>query len=51
VDFEARVPTGHPLCNIQQIVNDALAIPDAEFDAHYTKKGRPLIAPERLIRA
>ena len=30
---------------------DALASLDAEFDALYTKEGRPSIAPERLIRA
>jgi transposase len=32
-------------------VNDALASLDAEFDALYTREGRPSIAPERLIRA
>jgi len=41
----------HPLRKIRQIVNDALASLDAEFDALYTKEGRPSIAPERLIRA
>jgi len=51
VDLEERVPAGHPLRKIRQIVNDALASLDAEFDALYTKEGRPSIAPERLIRA
>jgi len=51
VDLEARVPAGHPLRKIRQIVNDALASLDAEFDALYTDFGRPSIAPERLIRA
>jgi len=51
VDLEERIPSGHPLRKIRQIVNDALASLDAEFDALYTKEGRPSIAPERLIRA
>ncbi|WP_273525169.1 transposase, partial [Rhodosalinus sediminis] len=51
VDLEERVPSGHPLRKIRQIVNDALASLDAEFDALYTDFGRPSIAPERLIRA
>lgn len=51
VDLEERVPAGHPLRKIRQIVNDALASLDADFDALYTDFGRPSIAPERLIRA
>ena len=51
VDLDERVPAGHPLRKIRQIVNDALASLDAEFDALYTKEGRPSIAPERLVRA
>lgn len=51
VDLEARIPAVHPLRKIRQIVNDALASLDAEFDALYTDFGRPSIAPERLIRA
>lgn len=51
VDLEERVPEGHPLRKIRQIVNDALASLDAEFGALYTDFGRPSIAPERLIRA
>lgn len=51
VDLEERIPAGHPLHKIRQIVNDALTSLDAEFDALYTDFGRPSIAPERLIRA
>ena len=51
VDLEARIPARHPLRKIRQVVNDALASLDAEFDALYTDFGRPSIAPERLIRA
>lgn len=51
VDLEERIPAGHPLHKIRQIVNDALTSLDAEFNALYTDFGRPSIAPERLIRA
>jgi len=51
VDLEARVPGRHPLRKIRQVVNEALAILDAEFAALCTDFGRPSIAPERLIRA
>ncbi|UWQ35614.1 IS5/IS1182 family transposase (plasmid) [Leisingera sp. M527] len=51
VDLEARIPARHPLRKIRQVVNDALASLDADFQALYTDFGRPLIPPERLIRA
>lgn len=51
VDLEERVPWGHPLRKIRQIVNDALSSLDAEFAALYIDFGRPSIPPERLIRA
>ena len=51
VDLEDRIPVKHPLRKIRQVVNDALASRDAEFAALHVDFGRPLIAPERLIRA
>jgi hypothetical protein len=51
VDLEDRIPVKHPLRKIRQVVNDALASLDAEFEALYTDFGRPSIPPERLIRA
>lgn len=51
VDLERRIPVRHPLRKIRQVVNEALASLDAEFEALYTDIGRPLTAPERLIRA
>ncbi len=51
VDLEARIPARHPLRKIRQVVNDALASLDADFQALYTDFGRPSIPPERLIRA
>jgi transposase len=51
VDLEERVPAKHPLRVIRRIVNDVLALLDAEFAALYAAGGRPSIAPERLLRA
>jgi len=51
VDLEERIPARHPLRKIRQVVNDALASLDADFEALYIDFGRPSIPPERLIRA
>jgi transposase len=48
---EARVPQDHPLRPIRQIVNQALAELDGEFQAMYSREGRPSIPPEKLLRA
>ena len=50
-DREARIPARPPLRKIRQVVNDALASLDGEFEQLYIDFGRPSIAPERLIRA
>jgi hypothetical protein len=47
VDLEERIPARHPLRNIRQVVNDALASLDAEFEALYTDFGRPRRGPRR----
>ena len=51
VNLEDRVPVGHPLRKIREIVNAALAALDAAFAVLYAAEGRPSIAPERLLRA
>jgi len=51
VNLEDRVPVGHPLRKIREIVNAALAALDAAFATLYAAEGRPSIAPERLLRA
>jgi len=51
VDLEARVPMGHPLRAIREIVNGALAELSADFSALYAPLGRPSIPPEKLLRA
>ncbi len=50
-DLEERIPRRHPLRKIKQVVNDALASLDGEFEGLYTDFGRPSIPPGRLIRA
>ncbi len=51
VDLEERIPVRRPLRKIRQVVNDALASLDGEFEGLYVDFGRPSIAPERLVRA
>lgn len=51
VDLEERIPAGHPLRKILEIVNAALTSLDADFARLYAADGRPSIAPERLLRA
>jgi len=51
VGLEARVPQGHPLRAIREIVNAALADMDGAFCALYSPFGRASIAPEKFLRA
>ena len=51
VDLEARVPAGHPLRAIREIVNQALSELSPTFARLYAPLGRPSIPPEQLLRA
>ncbi|MCZ7600565.1 MAG: IS5 family transposase [Gammaproteobacteria bacterium] len=51
VNLEARVPAGHPLRAIREVVNVALAELSGAFAGLYTMLGRPSIPPEKLLRA
>lgn len=51
IDLEERVPTGHPLRVIRGIVNEVLVSLSADFEAMYSRMGRPSIPPEQLLRA
>src|ERR1700731_3558025 len=51
VDLEGRVPGSHPLRAIRLIVNEALSVLTARFEALYWPFGRPSIPPEQLLRA
>ena len=48
---EQRVPKDHPLRPIREMVNEALAKLDEDFNALYAKSGKPSIPPEKLLRA
>ena len=51
VDLEARVPQGHPLRPMRQVVEAALSEMSPAFEPLYAATGRPSIPPERLLRA
>jgi len=51
VTLEQRVPQGHPVRAIRAIVDGALKRMDGELSKLYATRGRPSIAPERLLRA
>jgi transposase len=51
VSCEARVPGDHPLRAIRAIVDEALEVLSPEFEALYSRIGRPSIPPEKLLRA
>jgi len=50
VTLEQRVPSEHPLRKIRPMFDRALEGLDGEFALLYSRKGRPSIAPERLLR-
>ena len=51
VNIEERIPQNHPLRRIRAMVDEALGEMDLHFAALYARRGRPSIAPERLLRA
>jgi transposase len=51
VSAEQRIPQDHPLRAIREMVNRALSEMDLHFEALYARRGRPSIAPEKLVRA
>ena len=48
---EKRAPKDHPLRPIRQMVNEALAKLDREFNKLYADRGKPSIPLEKLLRA
>ena len=51
VDMESRIPGNHPLRRILVMVDRALEAIGLRLDGMYASRGRPSIAPERLLRA
>jgi transposase len=48
---EQRVPADHPLRPIRKMVNDVLQELSPSFGQLYSRRGRPSIPPEKLLRA
>src|SRR5260370_616328 len=48
---EERVPAEHPLRAMRRMVDEALKGLSPRFARMYAKRGRPSIAPEKLLRA
>lgn len=48
---EEAVPENHPLRPVRQMVNEILAELSPQFSKLYARRGRPSIAPEKLLRA
>lgn len=51
VTMEEMIPSGHPLRRVRQLVDGALGRMEAVLAGMYADRGRPSIAPERLLRA
>lgn len=51
VSLEDRIPKSHPLRKLRLLVDAVLASMDKEFEAVYAQTGRPLMPPERLLKA
>jgi len=51
VPLEDRIPRDHPLRRIRPMVDRGLQEMWSHFEALYARRGRPSIAPERLLRA
>ena len=51
ISAEQRVPQNHPLRTVRKMVDEVLAELSPRFTKMYAKRGRPSIAPERLLRA
>jgi transposase len=51
VTMERRIRADHPVRQLRVLVDGAFQRMDKELDAMYARRGRPSIAPERLLRA
>jgi transposase len=48
---EDLIPKDHPIRRIRRIVDEVLGELDGEFEAMYSRVGRPSIPPEQLLKA
>jgi transposase len=51
VRMEEMIPAGHPLRRVRQLVDAALVQMEPVLAGMHAERGRPSIAPERLLRA
>lgn len=51
ISLEERVPPKHLLRTLRAVVDVLLATMGGEFEAVYARRGRPLVPPERLLKA
>ena len=51
VHLETRIPATHPMRLVRTVVDKVLMALDKDFEAMYSRIGRPSIPPERLLRA
>lgn len=51
VSLEDRIPREDPLRRLRVVVDTILASMSSLFDARYSHTGRPLVVPEKLLRA
>ena len=51
VSPESRVPAGHPLRKIRELVRDVLLELNRKFTRLYARDGRPSVPPEQLLSA
>jgi transposase len=51
INVEERIRKNHPLRPIKKVVDEILCGLSAQFDAAYSKLGRPGVPPERLLKA
>jgi hypothetical protein len=49
--FEGRIPVSLPLRGVRKLVDAVLTEMSKDFDGPYANVGRPLMSPERLLRA
>lgn len=49
--LEERIPADHPLRKLRVLVDSILQSMSADIEVLYSRRGRPSIAPERLLRA
>jgi transposase len=51
ISLEDRVPAKHPLRELRAVVDGLLASMTPEFEAVYSRNGRPSVTPEMLLKA